>query len=241
MAAGWNYPNKTGITLFMIGALIGYLIFVGAFFQDTEALVFSASSSGDEVLRSMRCPEMITNGETGMIEVTITNNSDKRLYRYVRTDISQGFLTMKREINESFYMDPGESKTLTWEVSDDDAAWGYVILVKVFVFKQNPHPSMLGTCGIASLDIPFLRGWQLIIIAAAVSMGIMGIGYWKYVKANQPLTRKKRSLAVNMKVIAVTVMLAMGSMLLEIWYMELVFFIFTIILLAESTFKFSQN
>lgn len=240
MEVGWNKPNKTGIRLFMIGALIGFLLFLMAFIQDTEAIVFSAKVSGDDTLRTLYCPEIITRGETGMIEATVFNNSDKRLYRYVRTHISQGFLTLKKEINEVFYLDPGESKTLTWEVSSSDAAWGYVIMAKVYVFPQAPYPSYVGTCGITSLDVPWLRGWHLITIIAVVSVIMMGIGYRKYVKANQPLVRNKGSLAKNMVAIIVTVILAMGSMLLELWYIELVFFVFTIILLAESAFQFSQ-
>ena len=39
----------------------------------------------------------------------------------------------------------------------------------------------------------------------------------------------------------VTVMLAMGSLFVELWYLEMVFFIFTMILLAESIFTISQS
>ncbi len=241
MEGGWNYPNKVGVRKFMIGALIGFLLFMTAFIQDTEAIVFSAIVSGDDTLRTLRCPELITRGENGVIEATITNDSDKRLYRYVRTYVSQGYLTLKREMNASFYQAPSESTTLRWEVSADDAAWGYLIMAKVFVFKQTPLPSYVGTCGIISLDIPFIRGWHLIAIVAAVSLILMGIGYREYVLANRPLVRRKLSLAKNMRVIAVAVTLAMSLMLFELWYAELALFIFTIILLAESTFQFSQN
>ena len=68
----------------------------------------------------------------------------------------------------------------------------------------------------------------------------MGIGYRKYARANKPLVRKKRKIAMNLMVIGVTVILAMASMFLELFYVELIFFIFGIILLAESTFQFSQ-
>ncbi|MFN2143990.1 MAG: hypothetical protein ACK2T7_01495 [Anaerolineales bacterium] len=243
MESGWNYPNKVGVRTFMIGALIGYLLFMAAFIQDTEAIVFSAMVSGDDTLRTVRCPELITRGETGVIEVTVTNHSDKRLYRYVRTYVSEGYLTLKREINSSFYQDPGESTNLEWEVSADDAAWGYLIMAKVLVFKQTPLPSYVGTCAITSLDIPYVRGWHLIAVAAAASVILMGIGYRQYVLANRPLVRKKLTLANNLRVIAISVTVAMGMSLLfyELWYAELALFIFTTILMAESTFQFSQN
>jgi hypothetical protein len=241
MEGGLNIPNKKGIWLFMIGALIGFLLFAAAFMQDTEAIVFSAASSADETLRSMRCPELITGGEIGVVEATVSNHTDKRLFRYVRTYISQGYLTYRHEINKSFYLEPGETRTLTWDVSSDDAAWGYVVLVKVVVFEHGPYPSMVGTCGIVSLDIPFLEGWHWVAMVIVVSLIIMGIGYRRYAKANQPLVWKKRKLANNMKAIMVTVSLAMSTLFLEMWYVELIFFIFTIILMAESTFQFSQS
>ncbi|MEJ2757424.1 MAG: hypothetical protein P8046_02985, partial [Anaerolineales bacterium] len=59
-----HIPDKTGITLFMVGAIIGLGMFVNFFLQDTEGLVFSALVSGDRVLNSLSCPEIITEKET---------------------------------------------------------------------------------------------------------------------------------------------------------------------------------
>jgi len=42
-------------------------------------------------------------------------------------------------------------------------------------------------------------------------------------------------------VIFVTVTLAIGTIFLESWYLGLMFFIFTIILIAESVFFISQS
>ena len=95
MESGLNYPNKTGILVFMIGAIIGYLLFLSAFLQDYEALIFSATVSGDETLRSFSCPELITRGETGLVKATITNGTEKRLYRYVRANFSQGYFNLE--------------------------------------------------------------------------------------------------------------------------------------------------
>ena len=123
----------------------------------------------------------------------------------------------------------------------EDAAYGYVILAKVYLFPQKPLPSYVGACGILVLDVPYLTGSQIVSIVAATSFIFMGIGYRRYVTHNQPLLGRKRGLAVNMVVIAVTVTLAIGTMLLESWYLGLVFFIFTIILLAESVFFFTMS
>ena len=75
----------------------------------------------------------------------------------------------------------------------------------------------------------------------AVRPTLMVVGYRRYLAHNVHLRGRKRGLAVNMGVIAVTVMLAIGTMFLGNWYLELPFFIFTILLLAESVVYFSQS
>lgn len=234
-------PNKTGIPLFVIGAVIGYALFVTTFMQDTEAIVFSALLSGQKSLTSLSCPEIITPQEVGTVRAKMHNPTEKPMYRSVRTHISQGYLTLIREHYEHYDLDPGETRQISWEVYPEDAAYGYVILTKVYLFPQNPLPSAVGACGIMLLNIPYLTGSQFIMIVAAVSFILMGIGFRRYVTHNQPLLGKKRTLAVNMVVIAVTVTLAIGTMFLESWYLGLAFFIFTIILLAESVFSFSMS
>lgn len=234
-------PNKTGILVFMIGAVIGYALFVSTFIQDTEAIVFSALMSGQKTLGSLSCPEVITPQETGTIRGEIHNSTEKVQYRSVRTHISQGHLTYKREFNEHYYLDPGETQELSWTVYPEDAVYGYLILAKVYTSPQPPVPSYVGACGIMFLDIPLLKGWQFIGIVAFVSLGMMGIGYYRYVSHNQRLLGRKRTLAVNLAVIFVTVTLAIGTIFLESWYLGLMFFIFTIILIAESVFFISQS
>jgi hypothetical protein len=238
---GWHVPNKSGIMIFMIGAVIGFLFFLGVFLQDTESIIFSASVSGDDTLRTLNCPELLVGDQTGVVTARVVNNTEKTLFRRVRTYISEGFLLYSQEYNEALYLEPGQSKTFSWSVSPKNAAWGYVILVKVYVFPQDIYPSYVGTCGITTVDLPYVSGWQVIALFWVVSLSLMVIGYIKYLRANQPLVRARRKLAVNMRVIAITIVLAMGTMFLELWYLELIFFIFTIILLAESAFSFSQN
>ena len=234
-------PNKAGIPLFMIGAVIGYALFLSTFLQDTEAIVFSALLSGQRTLTSLSCPEIITPQEVGIVRAKIHNPTEKTMYRSVRTHISQGFLTLIREHYEHYDLDPGETQQVSWEVYPGDAAYGYVILAKVYLFPQNPLPSYVGACGILMLDLPYITGWQFISVVVGVSLGLMGIGYRRYVTHNQPLLGRKRTLAVNMVVIAGTVTLAIGTMFLESWYLGLAFFVFTLILLAESVFSFTMS
>ncbi len=236
-----HLPNKTGILTFMIGAIVGFGMFLNTFFQDTEAIIFSALVSGDSTLGSLSCPEIITTHETGEVRAKIHNPTKKEQYRSVRTNISEGFLTLRREIDEHYYLEPGETINVAWPIYPEDAAYGYLILAKVYLFRQDPLPSYVGACGVLVLDIPLIKGWHLIGLVWVVSLGLMAAGYRRYIRHNQPLNGRKRSLAVNLVVIAATVVLGNATMFIENWYLELVFFIFTILLLAESVFFFSQS
>ncbi|NIW44746.1 MAG: hypothetical protein GWN14_08295 [candidate division Zixibacteria bacterium] len=234
-------PNKIGIPIFMVGAVIGFALFLVIFFQDTEAIVFSPLLSGESTLRAFSCPEIITPQETGTVRAKIHNPTAEEQYRSIRTHITQGHLLYKREFNDHFYLEPGETQQVSWTVYPEDAAYGYVILAKVHFFQQDPLPSYVGACGIMLLDVPYIQGWHFILVTSVVSFSLMGVGYRRYVVHNQLLLGRKRTLAVNMAVIASTVILAIGTMFLENWYLELGFFVFTIILLAESVFFFSQS
>jgi hypothetical protein len=236
----FNQPDKRGIPIFMLGALIGFAYFLIVFFQDTEAIVFSALASGDETLRSLSCPEVLTTGENGEVQARIANHTDKQQYRSVRANVTQGFLTLRREEMVHTDLEPGEELPLSWSVYPEDAAYGYLILAKVFVFPQEPYPSYVGACGMLLLDLPWARGWMVITAFWVVSLVLMAAGYLRYLRANPLLVAKKRRLALNLQVIALTVVAGMATMFLEFWYIELGLFIFTIILLAESVFSFSQ-
>ena len=238
---GWHLPNKTGITLFMAGAVIGYLYFVAMFLQDTEALVFTPVVSGEENLRSLSCPEILTIDEVGIISAKIHNRTNKELYRTVRAHLSRGFLSLENQFTEHYLMLPRETKSLRWEVHPSDAAWGYVTLAKVNVLPKNPYPSYVSTCGVVWLDLPFVQGWHVVAAAWVVSVGLMGTGFWRFRQANLPLIGKKRKLYNNLAVVMICVLLAMGTLFLEFWYLEVTFFIFTMILLAETTFSISQS
>lgn len=234
-------PNKTGITVFLLGAVIGLGMFINFFLQDTESLVFSALVSGDRVLRSLSCPEIITEKETGVIRADLHNGTDKAHFRTVRTGITQGYLTLRREIVEHYTLEPGETRHLSWEISPGDAAYGYLILAKVYFFPQREVPSYVGACGVMLLKTSLLTGWQIIGLVWLISLSLMAAGYMRYIRHNRPLLRRRRTLAVLMRVVAVTIILANGTSFIENWYLEVGFFLFSMILMAESVFYISQS
>lgn len=236
-----HIPNKTGITVFMVGAIIALGMFINFFLQDTEGLVFSALVSGDKVLSSLSCPEIITEKETGVIRATLHNATEESHFRTVRTGITQGFLTFRRDIVNHYTLEPGETKQLSWEIYPEDAAYGYLILAKVYFYPQRLVLSYVGVCGVMLLKTSLLTGWQIIGIVWGISLSLMAVGYIRYIRHNRPLLRRRKTLAVLMRVIALTLILANGTAFIENWYLELGFFLFSMLLTAESVFYISQS
>ncbi len=235
-----NLPRMKGFGIFMIGAILGLFLVVAAFLQDTESIVFSALVSGDETLHSLSCPAVITTSETGTVSAKMTNPSDRPIERSVRTHITQGYLTYIREFQEKYPLQPGDSKIIEWTVYPEDAAYGYLVLVKVFMFPNGTIPSAVGACGIVVLDFPYLKGWQILAVWIAASILPMGIGLREYYLNNRPIRNKKLTLMRSLSTITATLILGFGSIFIENWYTSLFLSIFTIILIAESLFYYSQ-
>lgn len=136
-----HLPDKRGIPIFMLGAILGFCMFLVAFLQDTEAIIFSPLISGDATLHSLSCPEIITEKEIGEIRAKVHNTTDASQYRSVRTHITEGYLTLIREHLEHYTLEPGQTEQLSWTIYPEDAAYGYLILAKVYLFPQKPAPS----------------------------------------------------------------------------------------------------
>lgn len=158
-----------GMLLFSIGLFLGMAVSAGVLWGDLEAFLFDSSLGADEPLKTLRCPVIITSGETGTVTATFTNSGEKAVVRLVRAHISDGFVTLMREVNDRLVLEPGEIRRLKWTVTPDDAVWKHFILVRVHVLRSSPLPSYTGSCGILVMDLPGLTGNQIIVLTLLLS------------------------------------------------------------------------
>jgi len=224
-----SFVRTLGILLFSIGLLLGMALFGAVVWADFEAALFDPSIQQEARLRSLRCPVMITESETGTVSATLSNPLDRPTERYVRAHITDGFVTLMREVNNRVSLAPGETERLQWTVTADDAAFERFILVKIVLRGRYPLPSRQGTCGILVVDVPFLTGDQVFALAFGAGLLSMLAGFGLWLKASRPLRQQARQAARAM--VALTGGIVVGTIvaLLGWWLPAGVIFLITLI------------
>ena len=68
-----KWQNRIGAVLFLVGLFLAIVFSIAVFWPDQEATVFDRRMIGEETLRSLHCPLVITPKDEATIGVTITN------------------------------------------------------------------------------------------------------------------------------------------------------------------------
>lgn len=228
--ASKNQPAQLlGLLLFSAGLILGMALFGMIIWADFEAVLFDPGLQQDTTLNSLRCPVMITKAETGTVTASLTNPLDRSTERYIRVHVTDGFVTLMRQINQRLPLDPGETQQLAWSVTADDAAFERLILVKVIVRGRYPLPSRQGTCGIVVVDAPYLTGHQIFGISLAASLLSIGMGFSMWLKASKPWREKARQAVRAMGALAGSILVGIFVGLMGWWLPGLLIFVITLI------------
>jgi hypothetical protein len=211
-------PSKiTGIcalAIFSAGAILG-LFFTGmATWADFEASLFDSALQADEKLPGLRCPVFVGNNETGRLTAKINNPLDRIIAPKVRAHVSEGLVTLMREIEMQPSLNPGETRTLEWSVTSADAVWGRFILFRAYQYPVYPIPTRSSTCGVLTSGVPIPGQWftALIVVASAAAMGT---GTWLWIWNYQPLKGRKRDTAIAMAALGVVTLVGIVFVLFE--------------------------
>lgn len=218
------------ILVFSLGLLLGMALFGGLIWSDFETLFFDPAWRYDTPLRSLRCPVMITTGETGLVSVRVSNPLDRPTERYLRVNMTAGSILRVKEFTEVVVLDPGESARVRWAVTPDDAVYGRFIMVNAVLRARYGLPTRQSSCGIIVVDVPYLTGHQVFGLALGVSLLTMAAGYVLWMKADPPLSARRLRAARAMMALAGGVVAGIVLGLLGLWFPG--FILFVIVLVA---------
>lgn len=214
-----NHKLKNVLILlaFVVSAAIGMALLSVAVWGDVEATMFAAAQNGEQRLGTLSCPVLITPQDNAEVSAKFHNPIERVIKPSVRFKISNGFLTFQQQENIKFELAPDESRKLAWEVNPDQAAYGKMVLVKVYLFRNYPIPSKDGTCGILVLDIPTLTGKQVVYGSTGVSfIGMLAmIGFWR--GNNRLMTKKQTEAFRGMGILAGSIIIGLAASFMGHW------------------------
>jgi hypothetical protein len=225
-----RFIRTPSVFIFAVGIILGTALSGIVVWGDLEASLFDASIRGDATLTTLRCPVMMTAKEIGTASATFENPLERPVTFTIRAHISRGYVTLMREINSKLSLAPGETQTLEWTVTPDDAAYGRLILLRVRLSAKYPLPARDASCGILVVDLPYLSGNQVTAFTLAASLLSMVVGASLWVATNRPLRGLPRQVTRAMGVLAGSVLLAMLLGLLGNWLLGALLLVITLLL-----------
>jgi hypothetical protein len=165
-----------GTGLFAAGALIGTLFLGLVVWANFEAAMFNPAIRGETVLRIQRYPPMLTRGETGTVRVAFHNPGPNATSPTVRATTSFRSAAVIAAQDRTFRIEPGQTVVQTWEVRAEDLAWNRFVFFRLYQHASYPLRSASGYRGIVVLDIPWISGRMLSVLAVVASLALMAAG-----------------------------------------------------------------
>lgn len=224
--------NSISLIIVSMGVILGITLLGLAVWGDFEASFYKPAQSGKKNLHAVSCPVFITEKDKSVVTTIISNPIDKKISPTVWTIITEGSILLQREIRNNYVLQPGEKLNLSWPITASDAAFGNLILAKVYIYSQSPLPASHGTCGIVVLHISSLSGSQVFTIALLASLLFMasGIALWYY--THQPLIDISREVATSMIGISFIVLLGLIAIFPGWWLVGGVIFVISLLLIS---------
>jgi len=227
--------RTAGIVLFSFGVLLGMALMAITIWADLEASFFDAdlASRGGESLKTLRCPILMTSSEMGVVTVTLENPADKPVELRLRAHITEGFVTLMREVNATVPLEPGEKDRVELLLTADDVTYNWLVLVRVLQFRYYPLPSRQASCGVFVVDVPFLTGSQLLALTiVAILLCILG-GMALWALGKRPLNRPAVATVRTMIALAVSLTIGVIVAFLGSWLLGVLLVAINLLLIFE--------
>lgn len=242
-------PNRSSFTtrlsaaLFIVGLILTTGISLAIFWPNLEASLFDTNTTAmaDSPLRTLRCPSAITVQETGQIQATFTNSGERESTFVVRARFSQGLATLMREETEVVRLAPGAQRVMSWPVTADDAAYGRVIMARVYVTASTIAAARQGSCGILLVNAAGVTGQQLIIASILVSLLVLGTGGGLWLGQQRPLTGRASDLARAFGILTAIILGSLLAGLLGWWLASLLLVAGALLFIGVMLERFARH
>lgn len=213
-----NSLRSLSIILYLVGLLLVLAVAIIAIWPDLEASLFDRGLSSEETLRTLNCPLVISPNEETAITATFHNRLERNIRFLVRARISLGGVLRIREAEGVVALAPGESEELRWPIEAGDAAFGRLILARVYVPRGGAElPSRQAACGVLVMGVPLLTGTQFVALLAIAGIVSLAAGIYLWLRTGQGSVGKKRTGGRTFGLLAFLIVGAMVAGLLGSW------------------------
>jgi hypothetical protein len=228
-----NSKPIPALILFAIGILSGLIFSVLAIWADYESSSYGFLKRATTQLKGLSCPILMNREETGTIKLKITNIMDRKISPSVRVETSTR-LELTSEI-ESFELEPGESRTLTWTVNSENIDLKQFIFTKALIYSAYPMPDQENTCGIFIVSTPLKGIW---ITAFLLITSLLCTGYGSFILyKNKPQLKQISQLLF----IAGTCLLLLINSFVGSWIFSVVLLVLLLLLIIITIGAFTTG
>ena len=176
--------RRTALFIYGIGFVFALFVAIGGIWPDLEASLFGrdiySAQRHVEGRMPLSCPIFLTPADgSGEVRATLVNPSNERGAQVpVRARISDGYVSLVREMYGVILLEPGERKSLIYDVYESDVTFNQFIMVRGYAIRSTPYEGGQASCGIWWLNIPLLTGGQFLNLLLLIS--VAGLGYGNY-------------------------------------------------------------
>lgn len=226
------------LLLFAIGSLSGLALFGAATIADLESVLYGFDRFGYKMTTSFLCPIFLGEDEIGIVRLKLTNPTHQTIRPNLVFQTSA--FPLFREERQTLTLAAGETKTVTWTVSQADREYRRYIFAKIYTFASYPAPDLEQTCGIVLLDLPGLTGQQVTAGMVVMSLGGMGLGLllWRF---SGPLAGREREVQTALLALASVVVLGMVSAFFAWWPLGILLLALFLVLVGVILGHFWQS
>ena len=195
--------RAVGLTLFVVGVLLGMVLFGFSIWADFEStFYFGYGVVGSKTIH-LSCPQIVTNADNKSFTAYIRNTTDRELEISIQTDISN--ILAVRTDRTKITIPAHQTAPFLWPLSTEDVVFGHLILVHIYQFQSFILPSADANCGILYLNLGGVTGMLVfLLVLIGTVLGIAG-GFVLWARNSQPLEGPTRRQMLGMIFLAAVV------------------------------------
>jgi hypothetical protein len=222
--------RRVGIISFSIAIFLGILVILVRAVPDMESTMYGFIKYGYPRLSTLSCPVLMTTVDRLPITMRFHNSLDKPLGIYVNAQLSTFVMIVNSE--ERVYLQPGETRSFSWEVGKENIDLHNFIFARVFTSAATASGMREATCGTLVLNLPF-NGGPVIFYASLVLAALAGgVGLWLWPRNSDMSDSAVVSQGWWMRFVAFVIAVGVVAVILNWWFLGILTLVLTMLSLS---------